>query len=119
MLNSFLQISGDDLMWTSAGGAGFYAFGYANAARLGVRNAHVFGIWTAVPAIVVALMGATHRGWYRYMGFTANGNPPLYPGYVETNAPYFMRHNVSDRHFKVSADSHVHNISGSSGERLA
>jgi hypothetical protein len=78
--------------------------------RLGARNRHVFGLWTSVPAVIIGLMGATHRGWYRYMGFTDNGNPALYPGYEETSAPYFLRHSVSDRHFPVSRDSHVHNV---------
>ena len=80
------------------------------ANRLGVRSRHVFGLCTAVPAVLLGLMGATQRGWYRYLGFTDNGNPALYPGYVETNAPYFLRHNVSDRHFPVARDSHVHGI---------
>ena len=77
-----------------------------------MRSLHAFGLWTAVPAVILGLMGATHRGWYRYMGFTSNGNPPLYPGYVETAAPYFMRHHVSDRHFQVSPTTHVHGLGG-------
>jgi hypothetical protein len=108
--NSMAQISGADAAWTAAGAAVFYAFGAANAARLGVRGSHVFGLWTAVPAVVLGLMGATHRGWYRYMGFTDNGNPPLYPGYVESQAPYFVRHAVSDRHFKLAPGAQVHGL---------
>ena len=117
--NSVAQISGVDLAWTAGGAAAFYAFGVANGTRLGVRSLHAFGLWTAVPAVVLGLMGATHRGWYRYMGFTDNGNPPLYPGYAETQAPYFVRHAVSDRHFRLAPGAAVHGLKDRSEEQMA
>ena len=119
LANSMAQISAEDLAWTGAGAAGFYAFGFANALRLGVRSRHAFGLVTAVPAVVLGLMGATHRGWYRYMGFTGNGNPPLYPGYVETQAPSFVRHAVSDRHFRVAPGASVHGLGADREKDLA
>ena len=117
--NSVAQISGVDLAWTAGGAAAFYAFGVANGTRLGVRSLHAFGLWTAVPAVVLGLMGATHRGWSPPMGFTDNGNPPLYPGYAETQAPYFVRHAVSDRHFRLAPGAAVHGLKDRREEPMA
>lgn len=50
----------------------------------------------------MGLLAGTRRGWDRYLGFRENGNPPLYAGYTDDRAPYFMKHKVSDRHFSVN-----------------
>lgn len=74
---------------------------FASAApRLGVGS-HKLGFWTAVPAVVLGLLGGINKGVYRYGGFMENGNAPLYPGYIENSAPYFMQMTVSDRHASV------------------
>ena len=72
---------------------------------MGVKSAHRLGFWCAVPAVLVGLVAGQRNGVYRYLGYTDNGNPAIYPGYVENNAPYFMRHEVSERHAPVAASS--------------
>jgi len=73
------------------------------ATSVGVKSAHRLGFWCAVPAALVGLVAGQRNGVYRYLGYTDNGNPTIYPGYVENSAPYFMRHEVSERHAPVAA----------------
>lgn len=73
----------------------------AAAGRLGVRSPLTLGVWTAVPAVLVALLAGLQRGTHRYTGLISNGNPPIYAGYKEDNTPYFVKHEVSDRRYDV------------------
>ena len=69
-----------------------------SATSVGVKNGHRLGFWCAVPAALVGIVAGNRSGIYRYLGYTDNGNPALYPGYKEDNTPYFMKHEVSERH---------------------
>lgn len=77
------------------------------APKLGVRSPGVLGFWVALPAALLGLTAALRGGYYRYLGFMDNGNLTRYPGYVEDNTPWFVKHSVSDRHFKVSPNFHL------------
>ena len=41
------------------------------------------GFWTAVPAAIVGVAMGHRTGVFRFLGYTDNGNPTLYPGYKE------------------------------------
>jgi hypothetical protein len=60
-----------------------------------------------MPAIALGLLAGINKGTYRYSGFMENGNAPLYPGYLENSAPYFLKHKVSDRVVSVGAGLHM------------
>ena len=62
-------------------------------------NGHRFGLLLAVPAVAMGVLVGSRNGMFRYLGFTDNGNAPLYPGYKEDSTPYYVKHVVSDRHF--------------------
>ena len=70
-------------------------------------NGHRFGLWIALPAVLMGLLAGTRNGIHRYCGFSDNGNPSIYPGYKEDQTPYFVKHNVSERHKSISPDYHV------------
>jgi hypothetical protein len=53
------------------------------APYLGVKNGHRLGFWAAVPAALVGLVAGNRTGVFRFLGYTDNGNPTLYPGYKE------------------------------------
>ncbi len=55
----------------------------------------------------MGLLAGTRNGLHRYLGYADNGNPTLYPGYKEDSAPYFMKHEVSERHQRVADDFHL------------
>lgn len=66
----------------------------------------------------MGLLAGTRNGVHRYLGLSDNGNPSLYPGYVEDAAPYFLKHNVSERHHSVSPDLHLDaRDDGTAGQR--
>jgi hypothetical protein len=69
------------------------------AHEIGIRSPHRLGVWLAVPAVLIGLSFGAQKGYYRYLGFTANGHPSLYPDYKEDMTPYFVKHRTSDRHF--------------------
>jgi hypothetical protein len=70
----------------------------ATAPNLGYARGHRLGVMLAVPAITCGLLAGLRNGTFRYLGFTANGNPSMYPGYKEDQTPYFVKHNVSTRY---------------------
>ena len=59
------------------------------APYLGVKNGHRLGFWAAVPAALVGLVAGHRTGVFRYLGYTDNGNPTLYPGYKEDQTRAF------------------------------
>ena len=85
---------------------------------LGGSRGHALGVCLALPAVGMGLLAGMRNGVHRYLGFADNGNPPLYPGYVEDAAPYFLKHNVSDRHVAVAPSLHLDaRDDGTSGQR--
>ena len=48
-----------------------------------MKNGHRLGFWCAVPAALVGLLAGHRAGVFRYLGYTDNGNPTLYPNYKE------------------------------------
>lgn len=56
---------------------------------------------------MLGLLGGVNKGVYRYAGFMDNGNAPLYPGYTESAAPYFLKHKVSDRVADIAPSLHM------------
>ena len=72
------------------------------AGKLGVVNGHRLGLWLALPAVAIGVLTGSRNGMHRYLGFSDNGNPPLYPGYKEDATPYFVKHTVSERRVPVA-----------------
>ena len=100
-----------------------------------MKNGHRLGFWCAVPAALVGLLAGHRAGVFRYLGYTDNGNPTLYPNYKEDQtrawlrgalllapppaphprsslfflpcAAYFVKHVVSDRHANVAPSLHL------------
>lgn len=58
----------------------------------------------------MGVLVGSRNGMFRYLGFTDNGNTPLYPGYVEDATPYYVKHSVSDRHFHQTPDRNVERV---------
>jgi len=60
-------------------------------------SGHRLGLWLALPAIVIGYLSGLKRSYYRHSGYLDNGAEPLYAGYKDDSAPYFVKHAVSSR----------------------
>jgi len=58
---------------------------------------HRLGALIAGPAVLLGWSTGLHRAYLRHVGLMPNGQPSLYPGYVEDATPYIVKHRVSDR----------------------
>lgn len=58
---------------------------------------HSLGAMIAAPAVLIGWSSGLHRSYLRHVGLMPNGMPSKYPGYVEDETPYIVKHRVSDR----------------------
>lgn len=66
---------------------------------------HRLGALIAAPTLLLGWGSGLHRSYLRHVGLLPNGMPSIYPGYVEDETPYIVKHRVSDRRGELPAMS--------------